>query len=80
MASRADTIAEARLWIGTPYAHQASLKGVSCDCLGLVRGVWRAIYGNESLRPTHATWAEVRGIYASRSASLMRGLEVLFDG
>ena len=28
-------------WIGTPYRHQASLKGVGCDCLGLVRGVWR---------------------------------------
>ena len=31
-------------WIGTPYRHQASLKGVGCDCLGLVRGVWRAVY------------------------------------
>ena len=36
-------IAEARSWIGTPYRHQASLKGVGCDCLGLVRGVWRAL-------------------------------------
>ena len=35
-------VAEARAWIGTPYRHQASLKGVGCDCLGLVRGVWRA--------------------------------------
>jgi NlpC/P60 family putative phage cell wall peptidase len=31
----------ARGWIGTPYRHQASLKGVGCDCLGLLRGVWR---------------------------------------
>ena len=29
----------ARDWIGTPYLHQASLKGAGCDCLGLVRGV-----------------------------------------
>jgi NlpC/P60 family putative phage cell wall peptidase len=36
---------EARSWIGTPYQHQASLKGVGCDCIGLVRGVWRAVYG-----------------------------------
>ena len=35
----------ARLRIGTPYRHQASLKGVGCDCLGLVRGVWRAVHG-----------------------------------
>jgi NlpC/P60 family putative phage cell wall peptidase len=37
----------ARRWIGTPYVHQASLKGAGCDCLGLVRGVWREIYGSE---------------------------------
>lgn len=53
-------IAEARGWIGTPYRHQASLKGVGCDCLGLVRGVWRTFYGEE---PEHAPpysrdWAE----------------------
>lgn len=34
-------------WLGTPYHHQASAKGVGCDCLGLVRGVWRALYGDE---------------------------------
>ncbi len=32
-------IAQARTWIGTPYHHQARLKGVGCDCLGLVVGV-----------------------------------------
>ena len=40
--SRAAIVAEARAWIGTRYCHQASVKGVGCDCLGLVRGVWRA--------------------------------------
>src|SRR5690606_4769974 len=40
-------VAEALEWVGTPYRHQASLKGVACDCLGLVRGVWRSIYGLE---------------------------------
>ncbi|MEM1422329.1 MAG: peptidase P60, partial [Pseudomonadota bacterium] len=34
---------EASRWIGTPYRHQASLRGVGCDCLGLLRGVWRAL-------------------------------------
>jgi NlpC/P60 family putative phage cell wall peptidase len=34
-------------WIGTPYRHQASLKGVGCDCLGLIRGIWRGVYGHE---------------------------------
>ena len=37
----------ARGWIGTPYHHQASVKGVGTDCLGLVRGVWRELYGCE---------------------------------
>lgn len=37
----------ARGWIGTPYVHQASCKGAGCDCLGLLRGVWRELYGDE---------------------------------
>jgi NlpC/P60 family putative phage cell wall peptidase len=53
-------VAEARAWIGTPYRHQASLKGVGCDCLGLVRGVWRALYGDEpEAMPAYSRdWAE----------------------
>ena len=53
-------IVEARSWIGTPYRHQASLKGVGCDCLGLVRGVWRTLYGEEPERmPAYSRdWAE----------------------
>lgn len=30
---------QARLWLGTPFRHQAALRGVGCDCLGLIRGV-----------------------------------------
>jgi len=54
-------IAEARSWIGTPYRHQASVKGAGCDCLGLIRGVWRALYGEEPERapPYARDWAEV---------------------
>ncbi len=37
----------ARGWVGTPYLHQASVKGAGADCLGLLRGVWREIYGEE---------------------------------
>ena len=59
--SRSDIIvAEARSWVGTPYRHQASLKGVGCDCLGLLRGVWRAVVGAEpEFPPPYAPdWAE----------------------
>lgn len=36
-------VEEARRWIGTPYQHQASKREVGCDCIGLVRGVARAV-------------------------------------
>ena len=60
MITRTRIIAEARAFIGTPYRHQASLKGVGCDCLGLVRGVWRAVIGEEPERapPYAPDWAE----------------------
>lgn len=53
-------ISVARQWIGTPYRHGASLKQVGCDCLGMVRGVWREIYGEEPETPgVYAPdWAE----------------------
>lgn len=53
-------IAEARLWLGTPYLHQASLRGAGTDCLGLLRGVWRTVFGDEpeSVPAYTADWAE----------------------
>jgi NlpC/P60 family putative phage cell wall peptidase len=60
MTIRDKIITEARSWIGTPYHHQAALKGVGCDCLGLVRGVWRAVYGTDPEHPPAYSrdWAE----------------------
>ena len=57
---RCDVIQAARGWIGTPYYHQASMRGAGTDCLGLLRGVWRDIYGAEpELPPPYARdWAE----------------------
>ena len=40
-------VAAARGWIGTPYVHQASCRGGGADCLGLLRGVWREVLGEE---------------------------------
>ncbi|MDV7145084.1 peptidase [Tropicimonas sp. TH_r6] len=53
----------AREWIGTPYRHQASLKGSGADCLGLIRGVWRTIYGQEPEAIPRYTpdWSEPSG-------------------
>lgn len=56
-------VAAAREWLGTPYRHQGARKGVGCDCLGLVRGIWAEIYGSEPERPGPyaADWAESGG-------------------
>lgn len=32
-------VTQARTWMGTPFHHQARLKGKGCDCLGLIVGV-----------------------------------------
>ena len=47
MVTREAIVAAARSWLGTPYHHQASCKGVGSDCLGLIRGIWRELYGPE---------------------------------
>ena len=62
----------ARDWIGTPYLHQASVRGVGCDCLGLLRGVWRTLYGAEpELVPAYtADWSEPQGQEALYQAGL----------
>ena len=58
-----DILTIARSWIGTPYVHQASVKGAGCDCLGLLRGVWRELHGAEpeSAPPYSPDWAEATG-------------------
>lgn len=70
--SRAVLVAEARRWIGTPYRHQASVKGIGCDCLGLVRGVWRGCIGAEpeALPPYAPDWAEAGGVETLLAAAL----------
>jgi NlpC/P60 family putative phage cell wall peptidase len=53
-------VAAARSWLGTPYHHQAAVKGAGCDCLGLVRGVYEELYGRpaEAPPPYSRDWAE----------------------
>ncbi len=55
-------VEEARRWIGTPYHHQASLHGVGCDCLGLLRGVRRALGGEDpKYIPPYTPRGEISG-------------------
>ena len=70
--TRARVLAEARAWLGTPYLHQASAKGRGADCLGLVRGVWRALRGEEPepVPPYTPDWNE-RAFGAGREEPLL---------
>lgn len=63
---RSEIVMEAKSWAGTPYHHQASVKLVGTDCLGLVRGVWRGVVGDEPevMPPYTPSWAE--GVEGSR--------------
>ncbi len=63
MSINAQVVAVAGRWIGTPYRHQGAVKGVGCDCLGLIRGIWRELYGQEpEAVPAYAPdWAERGG-------------------
>ncbi|MDZ4134577.1 MAG: NlpC/P60 family protein [Paracoccaceae bacterium] len=68
-------IAVARSWLGTPYHDQASLRGVGCDCLGLARGVWREVVGNEPfpIPPYSRDWGETgpREVLAEGARAMM---------
>lgn len=61
--TRQDVVARARRWLGTPYHHQASRQGIGTDCLGLVRGLWREMYGTDpGARASYTRdWAETTG-------------------
>jgi len=62
-AAAGRVVAAARRWIGTPYVHQASYRGAGCDCLGLIRGLWRELLGTEPELPPAYTmdWSEPQG-------------------
>ncbi|MEM7214836.1 MAG: NlpC/P60 family protein [Pseudomonadota bacterium] len=60
---RCSIVESVRRWIGTPYVHQASTLGHGADCLGLIRGVWREIVGEEPENvPNYLpNWGQVSG-------------------
>lgn len=69
--SQQQIVDSARDWLGTPYRHQASLKHVGADCLGLLRGVWRELVGQEprALPAYSPHWAEAQGGEQLRDAA-----------
>jgi NlpC/P60 family putative phage cell wall peptidase len=89
--TRDEVVSAARGWIGTPYRHQAATLGAGCDCLGLLRGVWRAVYGDEpaTLPNYRADWRDARHaaeliaiaerLLVRADAELLAGRVVLFQ-
>ncbi len=61
--SGSDVVTTAKGWLGTPYVHQASVRGAGCDCLGLIRGIWREVLGAEpeAVPPYTMDWSEPQG-------------------
>lgn len=81
-----EIVARARAWIGTPYQHQASCRGAGTDCLGLIRGLWREIIGEEpEIPPAYSPdWSEptrTEDLWAAADRHLLRiGRETAVPG
>lgn len=43
MVTRKQIVDEARTWLGTPFHHQARIKGVGVDCAGVIAGTANAL-------------------------------------
>jgi NlpC/P60 family putative phage cell wall peptidase len=76
VADPAFVIATAHSWLGTPYHDQASLRGIGCDCLGLARGVWREVVGDEPfpIPPYGRDWGQTgpREVLAEGARKMMQ--------
>lgn len=74
-------VAASRAWLGTPYHHQASVRGAGADCLGLVRGVYRGVLGREPETPPAYTrdWGETTGCETLLEAAARTLLPVARD-
>ncbi|PLW76952.1 NlpC/P60 family protein [Cohaesibacter celericrescens] len=72
-------IEEAMSWQGTPYKHQASCKGAGCDCLGLIRGVYRCFWAEPELPPSYSPdWADAGGeeTFANAANRYLQPIEI----
>lgn len=71
-AEATKSVSIARDWIGTPYVHQSATKGAGTDCLGLIRGIWRGLYGAEpqTIPAYSMDWSEPQGQEALWQAAI----------
>lgn len=76
MLERDEIVRVARSWAGTPFHWEASVKGVGCDCKGLVAGVAREL----GLEEAESTFARATAYHrAIDEKMLKRGMASLFD-
>lgn len=85
MITRSQIIEEAREWVDTPFHHQASVKGVGCDCAGMVKGVWRELGNDVSgipsdypRTPSNGQLVKILEKYLGRSAERKPGDVLVF--
>ena len=71
----------ARSWLGTPYLHQSSVQGVGADCLGLARGIWRTLHGDElwEVPPYSRDWGEAGRREVLAEAARAALIEIAID-
>jgi NlpC/P60 family putative phage cell wall peptidase len=81
MIARHSIVALARTWLGTPYHHQASVRSVGTDCIGLIRGIYRELYGREAeATPAYSRdWAEASGEETLLDAARRHLIEIAPD-
>ena len=70
-----EVVAAARAWLETPFVWGQSVKGVGCDCKGLVAGVARELDWPEAA----SVQALARDYRQVDPARLKAGLRALFD-
>jgi NlpC/P60 family putative phage cell wall peptidase len=86
--TRAQIVEEARRWVGTPYRHQARVRGAGCDCGGLVGGVavalgivaadwWEAVFdrafGGYGRQPVRGSLRTVCDLFMARVSTPQPG-------
>lgn len=78
--TRAALIAEARTWLGTPWHHQAAVKGAGCDCIGFVRGAAEPFIGAiDQPMDYAATWPLYRAEERLREAMAEHATEIAIE-
>ncbi|HHI88960.1 MAG TPA: peptidase P60 [Hellea balneolensis] len=86
LVTRTEIIKAALSWEGTPYQHQCANKHMACDCLGLICGVWRELFGElpAEIPPYSPDWAEAGGaerlLDAARKWLVEKSLEARTPG